>query len=290
MPPTEEMIDRAAQCMGETRLVRFAADRTSVQAGETVTISWKVEMPGACRLSVRLNHAQVAREGSMTIRPVRGVSYRLDVAGAGLTKSLGIVNVSVDASSCVQREIPEDLVRPEVLASVAASLAEYNADPENKDHKVSTRREPTVEIEPDGIVLRLRLKLAINNFFDPDIDVDARIDVGMSPEGKVLAFYRSFAVDVDWPWWVTGITLGISKIVEEFVDGAIESVMKSRIVDDLRSGLQSRLDDLGQTIGSLDTAQDAILVTVCGSGGGDSKPAFGHVSRFIGHDLVLTRR
>jgi hypothetical protein len=281
------MIEKAAECMGETRLVRFAADRTSVQAGDTVTISWKVEMPGTCHLSVRLNHAQVAKEGSITVRPVRGVSYRLDVGGAGMTKFLGLVNVSVDASSCVQQEIPEDLVRPEVLATVDASLAEYNADPANKEHKVSKRRESVVEIEPDGIVLRLRLKLAINNFVDPDIDVDAKIAIGMSPEGKVVAFYNSFAVDVDWPWWVTGITLGISKIVEEFVDGAIESKMTSRIVDDLRRGLQARLDDLGETIGSLDTAQDAIVVTVCRSG---RSPAFGHITHFLGHELVLQPR
>jgi hypothetical protein len=281
------MIEKAAECLGETHLISFAADRTAVQAGESVTISWNVEFPARCGLTVRLNHTQVPRQGSRIIRPVRSVQYRLDVGAAGLSKFLGLVNVAVDASSCVQREIPEDVVRPDILASVDASLAEYNANPENKDHKVSKRRETVVEIEPDGIVLRLRLKLAINNFFDPDVDVDARVGIGMSPEGKVLAFYRSFAVDVDWPWWVTGITLGISKIVEQFVDGMVEDAMKNRILDDLRNGFQARLDDLGGTVGSLETAQDMILVTLCQSG---VSPAVGHVFHPIGRDLVLTRR
>src|SRR4029450_218358 len=149
-------------------LVSFAADRTAIRAGESVTISWNVDIPGHWALSVRLNHTQVPKQGSRKIRPFCAVSYRLDVGAAGLSKFLGLVNVAVDASSCVQREIPEDVVRPEVLASVDASLPDYNANPENKDHKVSKRRETVVEIEPDGIVLRLRLKLAINNFFDPD--------------------------------------------------------------------------------------------------------------------------
>jgi hypothetical protein len=283
MPPTREMIEKAAECLGETRLVSFAASRTAIQAGEPVTISWNVDIPGRCALSVRLNHTQVPKQGSRTIRPVRGVSYRLDVGGAGLSKFLGLVNVEVDASSCALREIPESLVRPEVLASVDESLAEYNANPDNKDHKVTKRRETVVEIEPAGILLRLRLKLAINNFFDPDVDVDARIGIGMSPEGKVVAFYKSFAVDVDWPWWVTGITLGITKIVEEFLDGMVESAMKNRIVNDLRSGFQARLDGLGGTVGSLETAQDMILVTLCQRG---VNPVLGHVLHPIGHELV----
>src|SRR5262245_12664940 len=244
MPPTREMIEKAGECLGQTRLARFAADRTAIQAGDSVTISWSVEFPARCGLTVRLNNTQVPKQGSRTIRPVRSVQYRLDVGAAGLSKFLGLVNVQVDATSCVQREIPEDVVRPDILATVDASLADYNANPENKDHPVSKRRQTVVEIEPDGILLRLRLKLGINNFFDPDVDVDAKIDVGMSPEGKVVAFYKSFAVDVDWPWWVTGITLGISKIVEEFVDGMVEDAMKNRILNDLRNGFQARLDAL----------------------------------------------
>lgn len=287
MPPTREMIEKATECLGETRAVKFAADRTAIQAGETVTISWDVDVPDHCRVSVRLNHTQVPKKGSRTIRPVRFVSYRLDAAAAGLSKFLGLVNVEVDASSCVQMEIPEDVVRPMVLATVDASLAEYNVDPANKDHQASKRRETVVEIEPDGIVLRLRLKVAVNHFFDPDVDVDAKIAVGMSPEGKVVAFYRSFAVDVDWAWWVTGITLGIAKIVEEFADGMVEGAMKARIVDDLRAGLQSQLDGLDGTVGSLDTAQDMILVTLCRGRGG---PALGHVLQPIGRHLTLTPR
>ncbi|MBS1713758.1 MAG: hypothetical protein JST30_05420 [Armatimonadetes bacterium] len=283
MPPTREMIEKAVECLGETRLVHFGADKSSVKAGETVTVSWDVDVPATCGLSVRLNHGQVPRKGSRTIHPVRSVFYRLDCGAAGVSQTLGTVGISVDTSGCVVREIPEDLVRPEVLASVDQSLAEYNADPKNKDHPVSKRKESVVEIEPSGIVLRLRLKLAIDNFFDPDVDVDARIDIGMSPEGQVLAVYKSFAVDVDWPWWVTGITLGITKIVEEFMDGAVEGAMKQKILNDLRRGFQNKVDAFPGTAVDLGTAQDAVLVTLCQ----DRLDLRGLLSVPSGHDLVL---
>lgn len=267
MPPTEEMIRKAIECLGETNLVRFSADKTSVRAGEEVTISWEVAVPSTCGLSVRLNFAQVPKTGSRVIRPVRSVSYRLDAGASSVSKLLGVVNVNVDSSNCTLVEIPEDLVRPAVLQSVDEELAAYNADPENKNRKASKRRETVFEIEPDGLVVRLRLKVALNNFFDPDVDIDAKIAVGISPEGKILAFYRSFSVDVDWPWWVTGITLGITKIVEQFADGFVEGLLKNRILDGIREDLQSRVTGLG-TVGSVETAQDKILATVCSSSGG----------------------
>lgn len=267
MPPTEEMIRKAIECLGGTNLVSFTADKTSVKAGEPVTISWDVAVPANCGLSVRLNFAQVPKRGSRIVRPVGPVSYRLDCGASSVSKLLGVVNIAVDSSNCTQVEIPEDLVRPGVIASVDDSLAEYNANPDNEDSQVSKRRETVFEVEPDGIVLRLRLKVAVNNFFDPDVDVDAKIALGVSAEGKVLAFYRSFAVDVDWPWWVTGITLGISKIIEEFKDGTVEGKLKNKILNDFRADIQARVDAFG-TVGGIDTVQDTVLVTVCESSGG----------------------
>ncbi|MBV6457005.1 MAG: hypothetical protein HONBIEJF_00110 [Fimbriimonadaceae bacterium] len=284
MPPTREMIDKAIACLGDTTLVRFDATPATIRAGETVTLNWEVSVPSTCGLSVRLNHTQVPKKGSRTIRPVRSVGYRLDCGAAGVSKLLGQVQVAVDSTNCSQFEIPEDFVRPQVISSVDASLAEYNANPEN-ENKVSKRRETTVEIDPDGIVIRMRLKLSVNNFADPDVDVDAKIDVGVSPEGPVLAFYRSFAVDVDWPWWVTALTLGVSKIVEEFVDGAVEANLKSKILNDLRAAFQSQVDAQDGAVADLDTVQDAVLVTLCSSDGGSM---IDHIVRPIDHELILS--
>lgn len=286
MPPTKEMIEKAMSCLGDTQLVKFSADRNSIRAGESVNLSWDVATPAGCALSVRLNNSPVSKKGSRAIVPVRSVAYRLDCAAAGLSKLLGVVEIAVDSSRCSPIEVPEDLIRPEVLASVDASLAEYNVNPDNADRPVTKRRETVVEIEPDGIVIRLRLKLGINNFFDPDVDVDAKIGVGVASEGPVLAFYRSFEVDVDWPWWVTGITLGITKIVEEFMDKAVSSKMKDKIVNDLRASFQSKVDGLSGTVVAIDTIKDAVLVTLCRGEGGS---VLGQIVGPFGHDLTFTR-
>jgi hypothetical protein len=267
MPPTEEMIRKAIECLGGTKLVNFSADKTSVKAGEAVTISWDVAVPTNCGLSVRLNFAQVPKKGSRVIRPVRPVSYRLDCGASSVSKLLGVVNIAVDSSNCTEVEIPEDLVRPGVIRSVDDSLAEYNANPDNEDSQVTKRRQTVFEVEPDGIVLRLRLKVEVNNFFDPDVDVDAKIALGVSPEGQVLAFYRSFAVDVDWPWWVTGLTLGVTKIIEEFKDGTVERKLKNEILNDFRADIQARVDAFGK-VGAIETVQDKVIVTVCEPSGG----------------------
>ena len=274
MPPTEEMIRKAIECLGETRLVKFSANKSSVKAGEEVTISWEVAVPSTCGLSVRLNFAQVPKKGSRVIRPVRPVSYRLEAGAASVSKLLGVVNVDVDSSNCRLIEIGEDLVRPGVIQSVDEELAAYNANPDNSSRKASKRRETVFEVENEGLIVKLRLKVALNNFFDPDVDIDAKIAVGISPEGEILAFYRSFSVDVDWPWWVTGITLGISKIVEEFADGFVEGLLKQRILDGILQDLEARVGLIG-TVGSVETAQDKILVTVCSTSGGSM---VGHIS------------
>jgi len=268
------MIRKAVECLGETSLVHFSADKTSVRAGEAVTISWEVATPAHCALSVRLNNAQVPKKGSRVVKPVGPVSYRLSCGAASVSKFLGVVNIAVDSSNCTQVEIPEDLIRPGVIDSVDQSLDEYNADPKNEDSKVSKRRETVFEVEPDGIVLRLRLKVAVNNFFNPDVDVDAKIAVGVSAEGRVLAFYRSFSVDVDWPWWVTGITLGISKIIEEFKDGTVEGKLKDKILNDFRADIQAKVQAFG-IVGAIDTVQDKVIATVCSSTGGSM---LGHIA------------
>jgi hypothetical protein len=191
----------------------------------------------------------------------------MDCGASSVSKLLGVVNIAVDSSNCTEVEIPEDLVRPGVIRSVDDSLAEYNANPDNEDSQVTKRRQTVFEVEPDGIVLRLRLKVEVNNFFDPDVDVDAKIALGVSPEGQVLAFYRSFAVDVDWPWWVTGLTLGVTKIIEEFKDGTVERKLKNEILNDFRADIQARVDAFG-TVGAIETVQDKVIVTVCEPSGG----------------------
>lgn len=268
MPPTEEMKERVLECFSGIRVVRFSADRTQLRPGDGgATLSWQVELPTTCRglVSLAMNGLAVSRTGSRRVSPVQSITYTLVARGAGLTRTLGSVHITVDRAGCEQSEILESDIVPQVQASVNASLNAYNNDPQT-ENKVTKRRETQVEVEPGGVVLRLRLSLQINNFWDPDIDVDATLALGIAPEGGPFVFYRSFSVDVDWPWWVTGITLGITKIVEEFLDEEVKDKLKNKIRDDFRSNVQAAVRLFGGVVVSLETAQDRIIATTCPSG------------------------
>jgi hypothetical protein len=246
-------------------VVRFSADRTQLRPGDGgALLSWQVDVPAQCARMVQLNlnGSVVSRTASRRVNPVQDIAYSLAARGADMTRTLGRVQIIVDTSGCDDSEISEETIIPQIQASVNSSINDYNNNPDT-DNKVTKRRETQVEVEPSGIVIRLRLKLDINNFWDPDVDVDARIAVSISAEGGVVAFYRSFSVDVDWPWWVTGITLGITKIVEEFIDEEVKGKIKSKIVNDFRNNVQAVVSAGDRRVVALATAQDRIIVTSC---------------------------
>lgn len=265
MPPTEEMKERVLDCFSDLQVVRFSADRTEVRPGDGgALLSWEVELPTSCRgiVSLALNNLTVGRTGSRQVHPVQSMLYTLVARGAGLSATLGSVRIVVDRTGCEQSEILESDIVPQIQASVKASLNSYNNDP-GTDNKVTQRRETQVEVEPAGVTVRLRLTLAINNFWDPDVNVDATLTLGISPEGGVLVAYRSFSVDVDWPWWVTGITLGITKIIEEFLDEEVEDKLKNKIRNDFQANVQAAVTTFDGVVVALETAHDRIIATTC---------------------------
>jgi hypothetical protein len=265
MPPTPEQIEKAQDCLAEIRLVNFTATPDSILAGQESAIRWDVDISGCAHpgmLGIHLNATRVPVSGSRRIRPGRAVTYSLSARAAGLLRPLGRVNVHVDDSACRPFEISEEEVVPLIQGSIRSSIEEYNANPET-DNPVTLRSPPGVQIEPGGVVIRIRLELEINNFFNPDVDVDARIGIGVSAEGAALAFYKSFAVDVDWPWWVSGITHGITKIVEEFIDDLVEAQLKQKILNDFRDSVRAQVRAFTGVVSEIETAQDRIVVTVC---------------------------
>jgi hypothetical protein len=251
----------ALGCLDDVRVVSFTADRTQVRPGDGgAQLSWEVFIPAGCNVTLALNGARVSNTSSMRVNPVQDITYQL-IARLNLQfKPIGSVSIAVDNSDCSVTEIPESVVASQVQQSVDESIRDYNNNPDT-ENKVSKRRETQVEVERDGIVLRLRLKLQINNFFDPDIDIDAKIAIRVSAEGRPVVFYRSFSVDVDWPWWVTGITLGITKIVEEFLDNLVQNQLKPKLLNDFKQNIEDQIS--GQTIGAIETVQDAVLITIC---------------------------
>jgi hypothetical protein len=259
--PDPEPDDDALECLAKVTVGSFTATPTTVPPfGGSATLRWGVTVPSGCVVGIKLNGTPVGRSGSQEVHPAITTTYTLVAALRGLTRVLKSVSVRVDTSACVTRSVPESLIRSQVRSAVA----ELDA----AESRLSQRSDPSVEIDADGIHVALRFKLAIDNFADPNIDVDFTIGLRVR-NGSVEPFYKSFAVDVDWPWWVTVITAGVSKIVEEFIDGRIEARLKPAIL----AAVKEQIDDLVDQIPgdlrlhSLSLAENEIRVTVCPSGG-----------------------
>jgi hypothetical protein len=111
------------------------------------------------------------------------------------------------------------------------------------------------------------MKLEIDKFADPRVDVDFVIGLNVD-DGVVRPYYQSFTPDVDWPWYITTLTAGVTKIIEEFLDGRVEGDLKTAVLDKIQGvidGLVALLPD-DMKIHTIRFTEDAIVVTACPDG------------------------
>lgn len=258
--PGPDIDDETLECLADTELTSFTASPASTQPfGPPTTLRWTVSTPTTCGVAIKLNGLAVAKSGSMQVQPTVTTRYSLTARARGATKSLGSVTVTVDTAACVTLPVPEALVRDQIRGVVDA------IDAASGD--ISQRSAAKVEVAPGGISVGLRMKVAVNNFADPDIDVDFTIGLRIR-NGAVEPFYKSFSVDVDWPWWVTVVTLGVSEFVEGVIADRIDAAARPLVlqaVKDLLEGLAGQLPE-GLRLHSLQLVTDEIRVTACPAG------------------------
>jgi hypothetical protein len=129
---------------------------------------------------------------------------------------------------------------------------------------LSLRSPAAVEIDASGVSVKLRLKIAVDNFFDPDLDVDMVIGLTAVNHSPVVTF-KSYSNDVRWPWWVTGITLGITEFIDGTIESKIEQKVKPLILEKLKEQIESLLRLIPSThrLQTLATASDEIRAMVC---------------------------
>lgn len=261
MPCTPEMIENAVLCASEFRLVSFTATPATVTPGQAVTLRWNVDRSGQCAGTFKINGITAPMDGSKVVNPLSDTTYTITLATrCNITRNLGRVTVDVNESACRITSIPESLVRSQIIRVVDENIQEFN---QSSSNDLTKRTQTQVEIDNLGIVVKLRFKAAINNFPDPDLDVDMKIGLGVGPGNTVSVFYRSFSVDVDWPWWVTGISLGITKIVEEIVEDRIEGKIKSQILDSLRNQINETARLIPGVLADIQTLQDELRLKIC---------------------------
>lgn len=276
--PGPDIDEDTLTCLADTRVTSFTATPSTTEPfGSPVTLRWAVSVPSGCGVAIRLNGQTVSRSGSLQVQPTSTTHYTLSARIGGLTKSLRTVTVAVDTSACVTVPVPESTVRSAIRGVVDALDAATD--------ELSQRSAAAVEVAPDGIAVRLRLEAKVDNFADPNIDVDFKIGLRMR-NGTVEPFYRSFAVDVDWPWWVTVVTLGVSKFIEELIEDKIENGARPLILQSVRDLIDGLLDQLPDTmrLHSLQLLTDQIRVTACPAGAQVRDERFLVLATRDGHD------
>lgn len=98
---------------------------------------------------------------------------------------------------------------------------------------------------------------------DADLNEDMKIGLGVGPGNTVAVFYRSFSVEVDWPWGFDGISRGISKIVEGIVEGRIEGEIKNKMLNTIRIQINDAASKIPDVLTSSQTLQDELPLKVC---------------------------
>lgn len=255
MPPTKEMIEKAFECLGNTTVNSFTASPSTVRPGIASTLKWNITLPTGCGVQLFLNGSPVSKSGSRSVAPLNTTTYRLVGRMSTVEQTLRSVTVSVDKSQCFIRSVPEETVRQMLQSLIESNLA---------DTSIHQRSPAVVEIDRSGIAVKLRLRISVPNFFDPNLNINMVIGVNGAGNNVAVSF-RSYSNDLDWAWWVTGITVGISKLIEELIESEIEKRIKPLILQKLKEQIDSFLSMIPPThrLHSLMTEADEIRGLVC---------------------------
>jgi hypothetical protein len=254
---TEDDLAEAQECLAKVDVKSFSATPTTITPfGGPSTITWKATRPDSCPdVTFSLNFASVSATGSLEVHPSVTTEYRLQAIIGNIRRTLGTVTVVMDSSLCFSSSIDES----EISETVQSAVADFDA----RNPRISQRALPTVELEAAGLVLHLRFTINLDDFVDPKLDIDCTIQL-RAENGEVIAAYKSFSIDVDWPWWVT-VTFPISKALEEILDKVVEKGIRPRLLQEVQDAFDPYLDMIpsDSRLFSVATVHDRIDYTVC---------------------------
>lgn len=255
MPPTKEMIEKAVNCLGDVTVNSFTASPSTIRPGGASTLKWDVTLPQGCAVKLFLNGSAVSKSGSRSVEPTTTTNYRLVGKMLTVQQQLRAVNVNVDTSQCITQSVDEATVRQMLQTLIKSSL---------EGTPLSERSPASVEIDQNGIAVKLRLKVSVPNFFDPDLNINMVIGVSAASNNAVVS-YRSYSTDLDWEWWVGAITLGASEFIEEVMESRIEQKVKPLILQKLKEQIDSFISLIPSThsLHSLTTRANEIRALIC---------------------------
>ena len=165
----------------------------SVKPGSIVpfgaaVLRWDVDAPPTVR--IKINDEFVDQVGSMVVQPATSTTYRVLALSGQRSTELGRAELSVNVAACVGSELlnPQSFLTAVLTAAIGAMDGMYTDGPQ------------IVEFQPGRITFRLRLRKDVNNFYDPDVRIDASF--GLRVEGgRLLSASEQVTANVSVPWY-----------------------------------------------------------------------------------------
>jgi hypothetical protein len=169
-----DQIDQALDILEQVQLDHFTASPTSIGPFGASTLSWKVTGPAG--FHVELGNFTVAKTGQRTVQPLSTTSFVLTAVAFSARRVLGRVTVQVVTSGCQTSGIvnPRSTIEGALRAGVENS----------KGLSFRGGNSLVASFSPGRIRFQMKLSKSVNNFPDPDVDID--VSFGLKVEDGVL--------------------------------------------------------------------------------------------------------
>jgi len=190
-PASDPAHDNAAEILNQVELHSLKATPGTIVPFEASEIAWNVSGPAGFALF--LDNATVPKIGERVVTPSSTRTFRLRARALGETRELGAVTVTVDAAACRIAPVPLLVVEQKVREGIEEYLFETPG--------ATRRRDDVVTVNTSGIAIKLALKQVVNNFPNPDVDVEARW-VFRAVNGELDPDFSQLDVSIRFPWWV----------------------------------------------------------------------------------------
>lgn len=207
-----DQIDEAVEILDQVQLDHFTASPTKIGPFGASTLSWKATGPVGFHLE--LGSITVSKTGTRTVQPVSTTTFTLSAVAFQARRVLGRVTVEVITNGCQTSDIvnPKSTIEAPLRAGVNNSGSTY----------FRGGNDLIVSFSPGRIRFQMKLSQSVNNFPDPDVDID--VSFGLKVEDGVLVpIGESISVDVSVPWWawlIPGAPIGLAIAIDMGKDDA----------------------------------------------------------------------
>jgi hypothetical protein len=285
MPPNEQSLAKALEALQQVELESFTAAPASIAPFGQSELRWRVSAPVSVRFE--LDGRPVSRIGSQVVRPSTTRTFSLVARASTLSSPVGQRTVEVDLGACTLLAIAEADVQAKLLEVIDGLLL--------LDPHLSLRSPPVVDVTPSGIVMKLRFEVAVEDFRNPDFNVDALIGLAIDGEG-IRPFFLQFSANLDFSFWeevlknsidvLLSLTVGGPLLHLAFSDAESEARENARrdILEGIRAGIAEFLlvAPEGWSPHQLFLRDDGIDVRIC------PRPGMTLVNTFRHPDFRLT--